>query len=748
MDTQKNKKINFEIKSQLAKLIATENIQVQHNAVKTASFDTVNRILTLPIFKVQAGDVYDMLIAHECSHALWTPTDGWKKISGDDSLRSYVNVLEDCRIDAKIQKKYPGVVKNYINGFDILEKQNFFGTKNKDINTDLMLIDKINLFYKSSKRLPFTFSPVDKVWLSKVDKLKTFNDTVNLAKQILEWQKKEVEKLKKLPDFDEHAFADNYNLSEDEDDMSDESNESSENSEEDSNGSEESEDNGEDKTDTDKTSPIPESKNGGGEGGIEPGALVAITDDALEQNKEKLVSTTSRKYSYMTLPDANLKQVIVSNTQFLKEMREYASSEIKRYPEYNNYQKWLHNTYKKFKHDNKRTVMYLVKEFEMKKSATAYKRATTSKTGIIDPQKLKNYKFSDDIFKKLTILPDSKNHGMMMLLDWSGSMCDTLKQTIDQLLNLVWFCDKINIPYEVYFFTSEYEDNLRDRYNNKGKLSFNYKSGDGTLKDVNLVCVANNTMKRKTLDESLMYLYHMGQSYNNRYSWYTGSDPAKYQGSSYDLPTNFHLGTTPLNEGLVCMQKMIPLFKEKYSIEKMTLITLTDGGANYSLSNPFQKDSTGKLVESNTYGTPVIKVGKKSYSDENENYRRSSVTGILLEAIREQHNISTIGFYVTRKLKSWEYADYIGDYKNYSDKEKLIKQMKTAMTKERYAQAKSLGYSKYFLLNGKSMQVDNTDLSAIKSDMKATSIKKIFSKSMKNRIVSRTLLNKFVEEVA
>tara|TARA_B110001454_G_scaffold87778_1_gene84118 strand:+ start:18369 stop:20609 length:2241 start_codon:yes stop_codon:yes gene_type:complete len=746
MDTQKNKKINFDIKSQLAKLIATENIQVQHNAVKTASFDTVNRILTLPIFKVQAGDVYDMLIAHECSHALWTPTDGWKKISDDASLRSYVNVLEDCRIDAKIQKKYPGVVKNYINGFDILEKQNFFGTKSKDINTDLMLIDKINLFYKSSKRLPVKFSSVDKLWLSKVNNLSSFTDVVKLAKELLEWQKKEVEKLKKLPDFDEHAFADNYNLSEDEDDMSDESNESSKNSAEDS---EESESNDEDKKDTDKTNPIPESKNGGGDGGIEPGTLVAITDDALEQNKEKLVSTSSRGYAYMTLPDAKLKNVIVSNKQFLKEMREYASAEIKKYPNYNDYHKWLHNTYKKFKHDNKRTVMYLVKEFEMKKSATAHKRATTSKTGIIDPQKLKNYKFSDDIFKKLTILPDAKNHGMMMLLDWSGSMCDTLKQTIDQLLNLVWFCDKINIPYEVYFFTSEYKgvDGNRN-WENKGKLSFDYKSGDGQLQDVNLVCVANNTMKRKTLDESLMYLYHMGQSYNNRYSWYTGPDNTKYEGSAYDLPTNFHLGTTPLNEGLVCMKKMIPLFKEKYNIEKMTLITLTDGGANYSLSNPFQKDSTGNLVESNKCGTPVIKVGKKSYSDENDSYRRSSVTGILLKAIREQHKVSTIGFYVTKKLKSWEYADYIGDYKNYSDKEKQIKQMKSAMTKERYAQAKSLGYSKYFLLNGKSMQVDNTDLSAIKGDMKATSIKKIFSKSMKNRIVSRTLLNKFVEEVA
>ena len=70
------KKINFGTKSQLAKLIASENITVQHNQVKTASFDTLNRILTLPIFKVESGDVYDMLIAHECAHALWTPTDG------------------------------------------------------------------------------------------------------------------------------------------------------------------------------------------------------------------------------------------------------------------------------------------------------------------------------------------------------------------------------------------------------------------------------------------------------------------------------------------------------------------------------------------------------------------------------------------------------------------------------------------------------------------------------------------------
>ena len=108
--------LNIDTKSQLAKLLATENITVQQNNVKTASFDVVNRILTLPIFKTESKDVTDMLVAHECAHALYTPTNGWKKIADDDELRSYVNVLEDCRIDAKIQKKYPGVVNNYLNG--------------------------------------------------------------------------------------------------------------------------------------------------------------------------------------------------------------------------------------------------------------------------------------------------------------------------------------------------------------------------------------------------------------------------------------------------------------------------------------------------------------------------------------------------------------------------------------------------------------------------------------------------------
>ena len=50
MDTQNTKKINFSTKSQLPKLIASENITVQHNQVKTASFDTLNRIFNITYF--------------------------------------------------------------------------------------------------------------------------------------------------------------------------------------------------------------------------------------------------------------------------------------------------------------------------------------------------------------------------------------------------------------------------------------------------------------------------------------------------------------------------------------------------------------------------------------------------------------------------------------------------------------------------------------------------------------------------
>ena len=62
-----------EIKGNLARLLATENLVVEHRNVPTAQFDVERRVLTLPNWDKASNTVYDMLVGHEVGHALFTP---------------------------------------------------------------------------------------------------------------------------------------------------------------------------------------------------------------------------------------------------------------------------------------------------------------------------------------------------------------------------------------------------------------------------------------------------------------------------------------------------------------------------------------------------------------------------------------------------------------------------------------------------------------------------------------------------
>ena len=104
--------MNQGVKTNLAKLLATENLVVEHANVETASFDVVNRVLTLPVWEA-SEDVYDMLVGHEVGHALYTPNE---KIDADIPS-SYVNVVEDARIERMIKSTYPGLIKSFCSGY-------------------------------------------------------------------------------------------------------------------------------------------------------------------------------------------------------------------------------------------------------------------------------------------------------------------------------------------------------------------------------------------------------------------------------------------------------------------------------------------------------------------------------------------------------------------------------------------------------------------------------------------------------
>ena len=766
--------MNLEVKSNLAKLLANENITIQHNNVKTASFDVKNRVLTLPIFKEKSGDVYDMLIAHECAHALWTPYSQWKGIE-DDELRSYVNVLEDCRIDLLIQAKYPGVVRNYQNGFDILEKQNFFGITGKDINKEFMIIDKINLRSKSLQRMPFIFTPEDKSWLAKVDALETFDDVVALAKELLEWQKGQVEQMQKLPEFDSHPLAKSYELVDDEDDFDDfddeqdgDGNGQGNNSEANQNDDDADEKNdfnnfGDQKADDEKdsnqsgqgqsNSDVKEESNdskesdrfakgAGGDSSMKK--LKSITDDSFNQKQEELQDKKSKGFRYGKIPTPNLGKDgnLTSWKTFLSDMEKYKVEQLRHYSGAKTYVEYLDRSFKKFTKENKKTVMYLVKEFEMKKAATAYKRASTDKTGIIDPLKLPQYQYNEDIFKKLTIIPDGKNHGMMMLLDWSGSMSDVLFNTVKQLINLVEFCRKVNIPFEVYFFTSE--RSYREDETTKG---FTHKSGDWFFENFHLVNCLSHRMNKKQADLALKTMFHMGMYFDDRYSgsWRMKNydEDTLAASENYGLPTKYYLGNTPLNESLIYMDKLIPMFKKKYGIEKMTFITLTDGAGNSPRGKIFGTD-INPYNDEEYYRQKVYQIGKSKFVGEYGNF-----TTKLLEHLQKAHKCNVIGFYVVKRVKRWDIEKYINDYKDYSDKHRQYQMLRKQLTTDKAIAVNADGYNKFFLLDGKKLAVESFDMDNVEIKKGTPSeFKRIFGKSMANRLVSRVVLNKFIKEVA
>ena len=135
----------------------------------------------------------------------------------------------------------------------------------------------------------------------------------------------------------------------------------------------------------------------------------------------------------------------------------------------------------------------------MKKAAAAYSRTKQDKSGIIDPLKLHSYKYNDDIFKRMAITPDGKNHGMMMFIDWSGSMSTNIDDTIKQTINLAMFCKAVQIPFRVFAFSdikrnSFFNKDLDEEYGwssraNKSldRSPFVHKQGDLFVENVNLV---------------------------------------------------------------------------------------------------------------------------------------------------------------------------------------------------------------------------------------------------------------------
>ena len=212
--------VKHEIKSQLAKLLATEDLIVEHKHVETAQFDVHTRVLTLPEWEKASNTVYDMLVGHEVGHALFTPDEDWfleLKIP-----QQFVNIVEDARVEKLMKRKYPGLAKSFYNGYNELNSRDFFEINDEDLTT-FNLADRVNLYFKVGSFVPLVFSVAEKEIISMIGKCETFDDVKKAALVLYEYCKVEMEKNQNTQE--ENGSGDNLDIDcggKDPDDMTDE----------------------------------------------------------------------------------------------------------------------------------------------------------------------------------------------------------------------------------------------------------------------------------------------------------------------------------------------------------------------------------------------------------------------------------------------------------------------------------------------------------------------------------------------
>ena len=303
-----------ESKSQLAKLMATENLTIQHSKIQTAKFDPKNRVLYLPIWQNMTGALYDLLTGHEVGHALYTPAEGWHDAVVDKTktknFKSFLNVVEDARIEKKVQRKYPGLKASFVKAYTELLSRDFFGIKGRDIN-DMAFINRLNIFTKSQYTMKIFFTGEEQKMVDKVKTVETWADVVKVANEIYAYSKDEQADMPELEDFD---FS---NQAEFEDETGDESDSFNEgDADEAGTGDDDGKGSGgeseqESEAEKEKTKEFQlnndKESNVAMEDQFEPRCE---TDEAFRQNEAMLLDEKSKDYVYVTFPKAHLDKVI------------------------------------------------------------------------------------------------------------------------------------------------------------------------------------------------------------------------------------------------------------------------------------------------------------------------------------------------------------------------------------------------------------------------------------------------------
>lgn len=740
-----------EVKSVLAKLMATENLTVQFAAVETASFDVKNRVLLLPTMVDLDALTLDLFVGHEIAHALWTPVDGLENLPIKDSnFHSFINVVEDARIERLVQRKYPGLKKPFYQAYGALQEKDFFGTSKMPIE-DMLFIDRLNLKAKLGTQIDIEFVGKEEEFYNRAMTTESFDEVVKLAEELYEYCQNELEEKKKNDDTDMSEYTVNIpsNQSDENEDDGEEKIEipsdqtTSEDGEQDgsSEPDEKTEETEEDGDDTISTPAGPkEDMDNKAEDELPtaPGAK-SITDRATQENTKQYAETDEQNIPvYMKVPKKiNLNNFIVPFETIWDDCSKYWNIDSNA-----RLMEVFNKGAKEFKKKNEKVINYLHKEFEMKKAAQQYAKASTSKTGIINPDKLFSYKYSEDIFQKKMVIPNGKNHGIVFFIDWSGSMSDNLRGTVEQLINLALFCRKSSIPFSAYAFTSEYSKrkfDLRDEDYQSTNL------GEINLKGCALLEFFNEKMNTQTFNKSISLLVAISHMFDRR----SGGDFA-YWG----LPRQYYLGGTPLDTAIVIATRLVAEFKKRNNVEIINTVFLTDGSSHSIAGYYDYSESRGNFVNSYVRTRKVyLQDGHKTIAiNAGDKYRMDSTdfTKGLYKLLKASTGSNTCGFFLcSNRDVRYAFTTMVGyqtttTFEQYQEQEDFRK----TFNREKSIVSRNAGLDElYILKGGKHLEITDEGLE-VEAGASKGKLTTAFKKMTKGKLQNRVILQKFIEKIA
>ena len=745
-----------------ARLLATENIGVAVDpAMPTACFDVKNRVLTMPNWDCSER-LRDMLIGHECAHAIFTDATDMeillKEVFGSVNMvaKDYLNVVEDVRIDRLIQRKYAGLRRDYRAGYAEMRDRDFFGLEDRDPNT-LKFIDRLNCHFKGFEG-DVQFSDEEMVFVNRAANTETFQEVCDLAREIYDWcmeneGTEEVPEQNGTPEQGDTAGAGddagNSDMSVeipdavDSDDIdgpggmgggmpSDDTGEqegdesgkgSGEGVETKGEGTMESAADAEDDGSTAESTSGSGSDDGEGNDDADTDSeetakgwtkthapAPASTQRAMDENiagEAKIDEENNYWRNQATnvdlplLKDIHLDEIIIGHKEVISAGEGLSG----------NAAKW-----EDFQRGAKATVTSLAQMFDRKKAAAINARTQVAKTGRLDMTALHKYKMTEDLFLRNKVEIKGKNHGMVVYVDWSGSMDDCMQETVAQTALLAMFCRKINIPFRIYAFSTHtkgenrcFGDSANQNHWNIDEDKRNTRSM--SLSDFSLIELFSDSMKKSDFDRMGEFLMCVGD-YNHH----------------YDMPRMLHLGGTPLNESIVAAMKVAGEFRKANGIDVLNSIWITDGGDG----DPF----------GGYRGTVTQKESGRVWSfDAHEETAHG--TDMLLRVYKDIAGGNLIGIFLDNK-KSIESTLYYRSGNNVNI-EKKIENFK----KDGFIEQDHKGYDTYFLMDKKIAVYTSSDkMDALPEDASTTRVINAFRKDLGKRTMSRPLLNTFTDKIA